>query len=230
MARSRFSGLYRRLCAAGVAARHARRAVGELEGHHQQLVAEACARGESSAAAADAADRLLGSDAALIEQFASRPELRALARRRPAWSFGVLPALGLIALVSGLFVAVNWLPALEVSGEHIVDAALAVKGLTLWLGPVLLSVICTALAYRYRMSLRWPLLTVVLVCAVGTLIAFQASYDASGPTPVGSLGLGIGFPPSTENVVRGVLTLAASMVPVLIVALRRDRFGGSGRS
>ena len=123
---------------------------------------------------------------AAYKQFVSRPELLAFSRRRPGWSFGVFPAIGLLMGVIGLFAALCLLPGLlhlVLPGARIAATALAIKFFTLWLGPVLLSFICAFLAYRYRIPLRWPLLTAVLVCMLGAMIHCQVVFDASRPTP-----------------------------------------------
>lgn len=233
MANARFARLYKELCLAGVAARHARRSSGELGGHHALLVEEALARGESAEVAERSADRLIGTEAVILEQFVSRPELLAFSRRRPGWSFGVFPAIGLLMGVIGLFAALCLLPGLlhlVLPGARIAATALAIKFFTLWLGPVLLSFICAFLAYRYRIPLRWPLLTAVLVCMLGAMIHCQVVFDASRPTPTGSMGLGIGFPPPSDQIQRGLLTLFAALVPVIVAARLTARVRHSDRN
>ena len=69
---------------------------------------------------------------------------------------------------------------------------------------MLLSFICAFLAYRYRIPLRWPLLTAVLV--------------------------GIGFPPPSDQIQCGLLTLFAALVPVIVAARLTARVRHSDRN
>ncbi len=93
MSKTRFHRLYGELCAAGVGARHARRAVAELTAHYWQLVDAARARGVPLALAREQADQLIGSDTTLVARYASRPELGAFSHHRPLLAFSVIPAL-----------------------------------------------------------------------------------------------------------------------------------------
>lgn len=221
MAESRFHDLHRALCAAGVAARYARRAVAEVEAHRAQLIADACAQGATVVAAIAQADELIGSDQVLIERYASRPELLAFSPRRPALAFSVLPLLGLLVAVVGLFAAVVGLPQLwhlQLPDRWVFEAVVTVKVLTLWIGPVALSVLCARLAWRHALAIGWPLLTMLLVCMLGTVLQISATYDDSGPRPTGELGLALGFPPAPDQILRGAITLAVALLPLLALA------------
>jgi len=226
MAKDRFQYFERRLCEAGVARRHARRAATEIRSHHAQQVEAARAAGLAPEAARAEADARIGSDELLIERFASRPELRAFSSRRPLLAYSVLPMAVLVVAVVALFTMLATVPGalhLGLQSPTVLRSAIAIKVLTLWIGPVALSASCTLLAWRHRMALRWPLLTVILVCALGALVNLTATYDDSGPVPAGSLGLGLGFPPPPDQIERGVITLAIGLIPLALMALRWRR-------
>src|SRR5882724_1342767 len=93
-----FESLREALLQTGVAPRHARRAVLELDTHYRQLVAEGRARGDSEGAARSAAREVLGTDQTLIDRYAGMPELRAWSSRRPVLWFTLLPLISFIAL------------------------------------------------------------------------------------------------------------------------------------
>ncbi len=125
-----------------------------------------------------------------------------------------------------LFVALVLLPGLlhlDIPGHQYFVSAVTIKVVTLWLGPVALSTACTLLAWRYRLSLGWPLVTMLLVCLLGALVGFNVSYDASTPTPTGSLAIGMGFPPPSDQLERGVITLMIALLPIMLAARAKHR-------
>ena len=105
----RFENLREALLEAGLAPRHVRRAILEIEDHFHRLVDEGLARGESEGDAQIAARDLLGTDQSLIRRYAGLPELRAWAfavlayRRRvaPQWPVaGIIILCGLASLIN----------------------------------------------------------------------------------------------------------------------------------
>jgi hypothetical protein len=221
MDRKRFHTLERALCAAGVATRHARRAVAEINAHHAQHVDAARSAGKSAAEAIAEADGLIGDEQMLVERFASRPELRAFSHRRPLLAFSILPLFGLLLAAVGLFAAVAALPGVvhfEIPGPGVLYSVTTIKALTLWAGPVAISAWCTWLAWRHRIALRWPTITAVLVCALGMIVEMNATYEGSGPTPIGTLQFGLGFPPPPDQFVRGIITFMIALVPLTMLA------------
>ena|ERR1700681_2321579 len=87
----RFENLREALLRAGVAPRHVRRAILEIEGHFLQLVDDGLARGDSEDDAHREARDLLGTDQTLIYRYADLPELRAWSSRWTAVWFTIVP-------------------------------------------------------------------------------------------------------------------------------------------
>jgi hypothetical protein len=90
LAEPRFQDLREGSLRAGVAPRHARRAVLEIEGHYRQLLDEETGRGVGERDARIEAQRRLGTNQELIQRYAAQRELRAWARRWPALCFTIV--------------------------------------------------------------------------------------------------------------------------------------------
>lgn len=222
----RFKQFERALCASGVATRHSRRAAAEINAHHAQQFEAARAAGKSDADALAEADALIGDEQVLVERYASRPELRAFSHRRPLLAFGVLPVLGvLLLLAGGLFAALVIVPPaihFEIPGAGVLYTAMTIKVVTLWILPVVLSAWCARLAWLHRIALGWPIVTALLVCALGMMVQLNATYDTTTPKPSGTLQFGLGFPPPTDQAVRGLITFGITLIP--LVMLGREVF------
>lgn len=94
MSDPRFRALTERLLRAGIAPRHARRAVLELCAHHTDVVTELRAAGHTAEESEALAAERLGPDEAFVRDMLARPELRSFASRRPFVAFTLLPLLG----------------------------------------------------------------------------------------------------------------------------------------
>jgi hypothetical protein len=218
----------------GVAPRHARRAVSELDSHFHQLVEEGLARGDSKEAARIAARELLGTDEVLISRYAGMPELRAWSSRWPAVWFTLVPLISFIAL----FVAA--IAILCLSGElmsaylqHVHVSARVSSRIEwlaqiffLWALPVSIGTAFAVLAYRQRVALHWPVAGIAIVCCLVAII--NVSVVLTGGAPPGSVGAGIGI--SAHSLPGQLAHATAILLPVvgpLWLAWRRHRVDGA---
>lgn len=226
MSERRFRMLARELRRRGVAGRHARRAELELNEHYGELLAGALSRGEPLQAAAAAADRALGSDATLIERYASRRELRSRLYRWPVLCT-LVPLAGFGLLCVGTMAALVW-TLRAVSDIHPLVApawlALAVNSSLVvslqWVLPLVLAGAFTLFARRRHVALGWLLAGAVLEC----LMAQQMNFGLSVPTAGrgGSASMGIGFRSATfpTHLVIAFAMAALALAPYLLATRR----------
>jgi hypothetical protein len=232
MADRRFLDLQDALLRAGVAARHVRRALAEIEGHFELLVDAAAARGATHAEARLEAHAVIGSDETIIRRFADQPELRAWSSRRPALCFTVLPLAGFLAL-SLAAVAILYLLAERMSphlhGAHIpIDVShridLAVQVLFLWIFPLLVAAAFAVLAYRQRIAFRWPAVGIVGLCVMTSLISLDLWLTGGVRPGEASAGIGISATSLPGQAGRAMAIAVLVLVP-LRFAMSRLRPG-----
>lgn len=221
MSNHRFRLLEIEMIRRGVARRHARRAALELQGHHRQLADQAFARGEAPEQAERSAHEALGSDTLLIERYALQRELRSRAYRwRVAYVLAPLlvsVAVSVAAMVC-LILIVSHLPVplhhVRVPGLLTRGIDIWVSGLILWVIPVGVAVGFGALANRYRVALRWPLLGILVLCVIGALVNVQVIV--TGGAAPGYMGAGIGFSAASlpHQLLRAVALAVLALIPV----------------
>lgn len=185
MPAQRFESLRERLLRAGVAPRHVRRYLGELEDHYQDALRAELARGSDPAAASDAAWGRLGTEESLARSVLERPELRSKAGRFPVLVFGVGPALlwlaAPIAIISGLLTVPQAMPQLKVDATFI-DAYQTLCFSYTRVLPVLLGATVLTLAASRRLPALWPLIgagAVDLLAGTLTVYAFPGQLGIS---------------------------------------------------
>jgi hypothetical protein len=182
----RFDILRERLLRAGVAPRHVRRYLRELQEHHDDLLRAELSSGASPQAAHDAAWARLGTDEGLVQSMLQRPELRSRAARFPALAFGAVPVLGWIGAPIALHLFLSLLP--EGSRQTKVDDGfIAVYHAATFaytrLLPVVLGVILLHLAANRRLRLLWP---VVGAGAIDVLAGTLTVYSSPGQLGISS--------------------------------------------
>ena len=225
-----FESLRAALLRTGVAPRHARRVVMELDTHFQQLVDEGLARGDTEEAARGAARERLGTDQSLIERYAGMPELRAWSSRWPAVWFILVPLISFIALFVATMTVLGLIGEQMSAYLHQVHVPANVssridwgaKFFFLWALPLAIAAAFALLAYRRRVALHWPVAGIAILCCLAALI--NVNVVLTGGAPPGQLGAGIGF--STHSVPGQLAHAAAILMPVvgpLWLAWRRHR-------
>jgi len=232
MVDQRFNELREELLRVGVAARHVRRAVSEIQSHFQQLIDEERGRGASDHDARIEAHRRLGANLVLVQRYAARPELLAWSHRWPAIWFLLLPLITYLAVSAAALMAVTAVAHQMVPYLHQIHIAprvtygidLAARIVLLWLFPLFVATAFTVPAYRRRISLRWPLIGIVLTNALASLINVVVSFTG-GPAP-GAVGAGIGLSPVTlpGQVTHAAILASLALVP-LWLAMRRAHRG-----
>lgn len=222
MVDQRFNELREALLRAGVGTRHVRRAVLEIENHCQQLIDEERGRGASDHDARIEAHRRLGTNQVLVQRYAERPDLHAWSRRWPSIWFVLLPLVAYLAISAATLMVVlavahrmvPYLHQIHVAPPVTYGMGLAARVVLLWLFPLFVATAFAVLAYRRRVSLRWPIIGIVSISALASLINVVVRFTG-GPTP-GELGAGIGLSPES---LPGQVTRAAILASLTVVPL-----------
>lgn len=221
MTKHRFRLLRMEMIRRGVALRHARRAALELECHHQDLIEQAIARGETPEKAQASADDALGSDAMLLERYAHQQELQSRAYR---WRAGYVlaPLLGFATVFTATLLALVEISThLQAALHHIRIPAPFTHGLDwlatallLWLTPMAVAIGFGVLAGRQHIAFRWLSAGIVVLCLFAAQM--NVSVVLTGGSPAGLISAGIGF--STVNLPHEVLRVLAMAAVALIPA------------
>lgn len=230
MTTRRFEGLAQRLLRAGIAPRHVRRLIAELEAHFADLVAEQRSAGLSQADSETQATVRLGTDDVLIANILARPELRSWARQWPWLAFVVLPLLALpVQFVLSMLAAVGVLAfstqILGMTALHPGAVPWVVAGLQaygMWIAPMAAAGAACFLALRSGAPLAWPIVGSALIALLGA--ATNASFEWSPEVPRGALSAGIGlhFPDvGLISSLRAILTILTVLTPILWLRRRR---------
>jgi hypothetical protein len=231
MADPRFDELREALLEAGVAERKVRRAVMEIESHFQQLIEEECERGTSANDARIKAHVLLGTNEVLVLRYAARPELCTWARRWPAVWFMLLPLIAYIGICAATLLAVlvianhmePYLHHVHVAPKVTNAVDLAARIVLLGLFPLFVAAAFAVLAYRRRVSFRWPFSGIALISTLASLVNVGVRFTG-GPSP-GEVGAGIGLSPESlpGQLTRAVVLASLAMVPLWLAMRRQQR-------
>jgi len=223
MDRPDFAAIRERLLRGGVAPRHVRRTIAELQDHCADLVSEALGRGSRPDAAAAEAHRRLGDDETIVAQVLGRPELRSWAHRWPWAVYGLAPlfvlpvAIG--AVMAALFVPLYLLARAEgpgsIGGWFQSLTAATLRGSMLGVPLVVAAGVCLT-AGRRRAPLLWPMAGVLLVSLLGGALDLQLRWPRA-PDQHGALSVSLSllppFPGVTWMLVRTALSCLLVLVP-----------------
>jgi hypothetical protein len=197
--RDRFDRIRERLLRGGVAPRHVRRTILELQTHYADLVTELQSNGHSQAEGEAQAAVRLGSDDVLIASVLVRPELRSWSRRWPWLAFAVLPVVGLVAafVLSCAILAetlqftehhLGWMPATSPFAQWIKTAIRLNK----YLVPSIVAGVVCLEAARRRAPVGWAIAGTILVGFLGSLTNLDLDWSVAHPRGELSGGVGIG--------------------------------------
>ncbi len=191
----RFEDVQERLLRAGVAPRHVRRYARELSEHLDDLIAMQKARGYDGEDADLRAHALLGTDDELTDAMLASRQFRSLSARAPWLVFGVAPLFVITGLLVGVGFTMIGLWHFGFAGRVPNDAPWLTETLRLWCrvipvatGP-LAATFFTILAWRQRLSLRWPLVAVLLVAVLTAFMTFVVKLPL--PHKPGEIGVGL---------------------------------------
>jgi hypothetical protein len=214
MRSARFSDVGERLLRAGVAPRHARRAVREMTDHFDDIVTELCDSGWSHADAEVEAVARLNPDALLAAAIA-RPELHSWVRRWPLASCTVFPlavymafVVGSIALVVGGVTVFDRTLGVKLASSRELQqfAALSLTGVA-WAIPVFAAGTFSSLMLARRMSVAWTVVGATLVSLIGATLNAGLLLPPND-RPGLQAGFGFGTDALAEPLFRAALTLA----------------------
>jgi hypothetical protein len=181
-----FEALREGLLAAGIAPKHVRRYLHELDDHLAELTEAQRTAGHEEPDAAMRARALLGSDTELAAAMLAQPGFKSLSARAPWLVFGVLPPLGILALFM-----IAALPLVATANLHgmvghntIVApgwfrdlAHITALTANLLLAPGVAALLVLT-ASRQRLSWKWPLLALILIALLG--VHMGADFPQAG--------------------------------------------------
>jgi hypothetical protein len=221
MRNPRFDRIRERLLRGGVAPRHVRRTLQELEDHFTDLVTELQSAGHSPEHSESQAATRLGSDDVFVASVLARPELQSKIRRWPWLAFGVLPlatfvllfALALVLLAEVFELSEHALGVMPANSRALHWIRAILEANALWLTPVIAAAIACFEAERRRAPFAWPLIGTILIGVLGATT--QASLDWSAATPRGDLSAGLGLHSAAmlTTACRATVTIAAVLLP-----------------
>lgn len=226
--------LFWKLLRAGLSVSHARRVVGEIRDHRQELLAAARARGLEPAAAEAAALTEMGDEARIVEQFAARTELRAWRWRHPLLAFVGVPVAGVVLGFAAFALLIVF--SIERVVRFANDAGLAengaaalqagMNGVFVWFLPLVGCWIVARSAAVHAKASRWPLVG-VLFATLWSIIAkvdVQIHIGTAPGTNTFAMGMGFDVIPGVLPLLRGVLILAVASAIYLGYRRRYARF------
>lgn len=229
-----FHELRERLLRAGVAPRHVRRYLGELDDHLADLRAEEGRAGRSQADAEAAALTRLGSVDELAEKMIEKRQFQAWSARA-AWAmFGFVPVallafawfVALLILWSGwqIFLPGAVTPFVGQPGSIFrLENIYFQTGRMIYFGaPFFIGWGIGLMAARQRLKMYWPALSLILVAG----FAATAQVHANRPATAGGAGhvvLGFGIQDASAVIVHFLVIVGMSVTPYLIWRLQRAR-------
>jgi hypothetical protein len=220
-----FNSLRERLLREGVAPKHVRRTIAELQDHHTDLFAEAFSRGCTLEEAGIEASVRLGDEDTLAAEIIARPELKSWAHRLPWVAYCVIPPVLFVAgfigafLLLGLSVQVDRYSFARHWGSPDTSRSLvgAIRLVSMFGLPLFLAGACCFLAARRRAAVRWPVLGVIMMSIIGGASRLDACWP-HGPDVPGAVCLGLSVPPfpnSAITIVRAVGLCFLTLGPLL---------------
>ena len=181
----RFEALRETLLRAGIAPRHVRRYLRELDDHLADLTEAQIADGHETADAAARARARLGGDEELAAAMLARPGFKSWAARWPWLVFGLAP----LAVMPVIFFAAALPLVLSSDFRGAMNSGIPAPGwflsvlnlialfANLVLGPGLAALLVTA-AWRQRLNWKWALLASALIAVLG--LHMTAHFPATG--------------------------------------------------
>lgn len=232
----RFNELRERLLRAGVAPRHVRRYLAELNEHLSDLIAEETSAGRNPEDAQASALSRLGATDQLASAMIDRREFQSWSAKTPWAVFGLAP---IILLAASYFAACfylwcGWNLFLPVANTPFGRTGGSVYGLSnlyfqagklfYFSAPVLIGWAVAATAARQRLKIWWPAIALALLASMGATAHIQANRVAFegglGHIKMTFFGFG-GTSLSAFNGAYGFVLFTLSILPYLVWRIRR---------
>ena len=230
-----FHELRERLLRAGVAPRHVRRYLGELNDHFADLTAEEQRAGGSLSEAQSAALARLGKTEDLAQALIEQSRFRSWCARAPwaMFGFGPLILLGAAYLVACLYLWCGWnffLPGTDTPFGTLLAPPISLANMYFQAGkfyyysaPTLVGWTIGIVAARQRLKPIWPTLGLGLIAWMGATARIHASRTAV--TGHGHIGmefflLGHSGPTLSQSLLSAFVLFALAMFPYLVWRLR----------
>lgn len=232
----RFNELRERLLRAGVAPRHVRRYLAELNGHLSDLIAEETSAGRNPNDAQAAALSRLGATEQLASAMISRREFQSWSAKMPWAVFGLAPMFLLAAayFAACFYLWCGWNLFLPGANTPFGSAGESVYGLSnlyfqagkffYFSAPVLIGCAISLMAARQRLKIWWPAIALALLASMGATAHIQANRVAFegglGHIKMSFFGFG-GTSLGAFNGIYGFLLFTLSILPYLVWRIRR---------
>ena len=231
-----FNELRERLLRAGVAPRHARRYLAELNAHLSDLIAEEASAGRNPADAQATALSRLGAIDQLASAMIDRREFQSWSTRTPWAVFGLAPILLLSAsyFAACFYLWCGWNLFLPVANTPFGSHGGSVFGLSnlyfqagklfYFSAPVLIGCAISWMAARQRLKIWWLTMASALLASMGATAHIQANRIAFegglGHIKMTFFGFG-GTSLSAFNGAYGFVLFTLSILPYLVWRIRR---------
>ncbi len=230
-----FHELRERLLRAGVAPKHVRRYLGELQEHFADLRAEEEGVGQSAADAERAALARLGNMDDLARAMIGQRQFQSWSARAPWAAYGIVPLLCLAAAwaIALSILASGWaifLPNSEtpfVPTQGLAVMYFGVGRLIYFTAPVAIGWAIALFAARHRSKAVWPLAGLVPIAWFGGMVQVHASRTIPADASCAihninvTLSHGVGDPALSGSLMRAGAILLATALPYLIWRMRK---------
>ena len=224
-----FEAVAERLLKGGVAPRHVRRYVRELDEHLDDLTAQQRAAGYDRDDAQVRARARLGEDSELAQAMLEQPGMRSWPARLPWLVFLLLPpvltvAIGLLFYAAFYFVgdgAAKINAVVPVPQDWLIGVSVTAMTAINVLAVPVMAVLLVVLADRQRLKLLWPLLGIALLLLATPMFGYKFGHHHDGHL---SANYGLVIPGRWSTVVRFwplMLSHVLALLPAAWLALRR---------
>ena len=224
-----FEAVAETLLKGGVAPRHVRRYVRELDEHLDDLTAQQRAAGYDRDDAQVRARARLGEDSELAQAMLEQPGMRSWPARLPWLVFLLLPpvltvAIGLLFYAAFYFVgdgAAKINAVVPVPQDWLIGVSVTAMTAINVLAVPVMAVLLVVLARRQRLKPLWPLLGIALLLLATPMFGYKFGHHHDGQL---SANYGLVFPGRWSTVVRFwplMLSHALALLPAAWLALRR---------
>ena len=224
-----FEAVAETLLKGGVAPRHVRRYVRELDEHLDDLAAQQRAAGYDSDDAQARARARLGDDGELAQAMLEQPGMRSWPARLPWLVFILLPpvltiVIGLLFYAAFYFVgdgAARINAVVPVPQDWLIGVSVTAMTAINVLAVPVMAVLLVVLADRQRLKLLWPLLGIALLLLATPMFGYKFGHHHDGHL---SANYGLVIPGRWSTVVRFwplMLSHVLALLPAAWLALRR---------